>query len=1252
MSSSSSPPPAFDPQSPNPPGQAADPRAAVAKPKKKKRRFLKFMFVCFILLVGVIGAAPYIASTRAGADTLLGLLNRQIQGNIAVESLSLNWTGPIELRGVEVTDPEKRVVLAADRVSLQKGVFGFATAPLRLGRIEMQKPDALLFLDRNDELSIARAFAPRVKSTEPAGPLPDLYGTLILSDGDVSTQREGGESYDVTGLNGEVELSSLANWKCKLDLTAADGTTITSDVDVRDLVRNGAFELAGGSGVLNLKTSGPLALGPLLKVLAPGLGMDGALAIDIKTLTEGGKMTTDFNLAGTKLRAVGDTQLTAAPIDFTLVGKGSRDGDVLTANFELGGDPGTIKSDIVYNNAGKPTSMTPDELLAAVVSGKAINLPDLVVNSSGSIDLAKLQKAIPGVLKTTEGGEITGGRLEIASLTARGGANPSAKGTITVKDLTATSGGKVARVEPIAINIDSEVTPGKGLFVNALTLDSSFAKVSAKGSAADLTANFQGSLARLQQELGQIFDLSAFTLAGEFKGDLRMQRVSDDRIDMALTANTQGLKYGAGQRVVDLGNVSIQNKSALALVDNSVRRIDISETKADLGGQVVIAADGSYEPDKGAYSANIDVSKADLAYFAPRATALGMPELSRFSGNLTAKATARCDGANQPMITSGSAMATNVAVDRKPALEGTTNVQWTQLKVGAAGERIDLESAKVDGPSAQLNARQLVWQSGAAADLRADISGNAELASLVRTAAAFSGDTGKPAAISGRWSIEGKVASAGGDVSINGRGGVDNLIVGEGTDAIREKRLDYEIDGKLDSNSRLTLTKGRIKSTPLTADITGSIDQLNTSRVLALRGSYDASWEQLSAILHELSPSTAKTILVRGKSGGPLQIDGPLNQPNIKPAFRGLSGGTTIGWDSALLYGVALGSAKIDPALKDGRISIPQTAIAVSEGRVNLRGDIDLTGADPVLRVPGQWNALENVAVTREMGTELLSHINPIFGFMSRLEGKINLHSNDLVLPLGGTDKSVGAGKGMLDLRQMQMQPGGFLGELLELGGLPIRDLYPVEVGKVDFIVKEGRIHYDNFTLTFPDKFDVKFYGSVGLDDSIDLIVSLPVSPAMLSKMGVSALPVDLTGLRIDVPMVGTRENPRLDFSKVDTKKLLKAVVDPNDPTKIIGGLLGGQPGAEPAAGDPGAKPKLGGGIIPAGDKPKSGGTKLTGKNKPKPADAPKGEPPRTDPPKGEPPKADAPKEPPPKEDGGARPKIKLKPRPRPQQNP
>jgi len=1245
MSASDIPPPSSNqPSQTYAPDAETQARTAPIKPRKK-RRFLKFMLVCFVLLVGIIAAAPYIASTKSGANALLGMLNRQIQGHVDVKDVSLSWTGPIELRGVEVTDPEDRVVLASQTISMQKGLAGLITAPLHLGRITADNPDALLFLDRNNDLSIARAFSPRTKSTEPPGPLPDLHGTLVLKDGDVRTQREGGESYDVSGLTGEVELASLSNWKCKLDLTTADGTTITSDVDVRDLVRDNAFAIAGGSGTLNVKTSGPVALGPLLKVLAPGLGMDGALAIDIKTLTEGGKTTTDFNLAASQMRALGDTTLAAAPIDFTLIGKGSRNGDILTADFELSGDPGTIKSDIVYNNAGKPIHMTPDELLAAVVSGKAINLPDLVVNSTGSIDLAKLQKAIPGLLKTNEGQQITGGRLEIASLTARGGDAPSAKGTITVKDLSATSGGKVVRVEPITLNINSELTPGKGLFINALTLDSSFAKIGAKGSSADLTANFQGSLARMQQDLGQIFDLSSFTLAGEFKGDVRMQRVSDDRIDMTLAANTQGLKYGAGQRVVDLGNVTVKNKSALMMVNNAVRRIDISDTQADLGGQVIVAADGFYEVDKKAYSANLDVSKADLAYLAPRATALGMPELARFSGNLTAKATAKCDGANQPMITSGSATAMNVAVDKKPALEGTTNVQWTQLKVGATGDRIDLESAKIDGPSARIDARQLVWQSGAAGDLRADISGNAELASLLRTAAAFSGDPNTPA-ISGRWSIEGKIASAGGDLSINGRGGVDNLVVGEGKDAIREKRLEYEIDGKLDSKSRLTLSKGRIVSTPLTADITGSIDQLNTTRVLALRGSYDASWEQLTAILHELSPATAKTVLVRGKSAGELEINGPLSQPNARPAFRGLTGGTTIGWDGAALYGIALGQARIQPALKDGRISIPQTAIAVSEGRVNLRGDIDFTGADPVLRVPGQWNALENVAVTREMGAELLSHINPIFMFMSRLEGKINLNSTDLVLPFGSTDKSVGAGKGMLDLRQMQMQPGGFLGELLELGGLPIRELYPVEVGKVDFVVRDGRIFYDNFTLSFPDKFDVKFYGSVGLDDSIDLIVSLPVSPKMLAKLGVSALPVDLTGLRIDVPMVGTRENPRLDFSKVDTKKLLQAVIKPNDPGKILGGILGGDPLGTKPPGEPGTKPEVADGNPPKGEagpkfpglKPRPGSPKLTGG---KPKAEPKAEPGA--------PKEPAPQQPPPKEESGGKPKVKLKPRPRPQ---
>jgi hypothetical protein len=99
------------------------------------------------------------------------------------------------------------------------------------------------------------------------------------------------------------------------------------------------------------------------------------------------------------------------------------------------------------------------------------------------------------------------------------------------------------------------------------------------------------------------------------------------------------------------------------------------------------------------------------------------------------------------------------------------------------------------------------------------------------------------------------------------------------------------------------------------------------------------------------------------------------------------------------------------------------------------------------------------------------------------------------------------------------------------------------------------------------DQFDLVFYGSVGFDDSIDLVVSVPVGERVLEKVGVrgsSGLNYAklLTGLRVDVPLVGTRQNPRLDFSQVNVKSLLDQAIRKQGEDVVTGGglldILGG----------------------------------------------------------------------------------------------
>ena len=166
---------------------------------------------------------------------------------------------------------------------------------------------------------------------------------------------------------------------------------------------------------------------------------------------------------------------------------------------------------------------------------------------------------------------------------------------------------------------------------------------------------------------------------------------------------------------------------------------------------------------------------------------------------------------------------------------------------------------------------------------------------------------------------------------------------------------------------------------------------------------------------------------------------------------------------------------------------------------------------------------------------------------MVGLEGRLNLSTREIRLPLGPEIKKAGSGSGKLDLSGMKIRPDGLMKELLSLGGIPEEKTHVLDVGSVDFLIADGGIKYDNFALTFDKTFELIFRGTVRFDDELDLFVGVPVRSALLRRFGVRG-PVDqyarlLEGARVDIPVVGTRENPKLDLSKVDLRPLIDKAV-------------------------------------------------------------------------------------------------------------
>jgi hypothetical protein len=498
----------------------------------------------------------------------------------------------------------------------------------------------------------------------------------------------------------------------------------------------------------------------------------------------------------------------------------------------------------------------------------------------------------------------------------------------------------------------------------------------------------------------------------------------------------------------------------------------------------------------------------------------------------------------KPVQSQGTLKVQDLAIDGKP-LTPTVDASWNDLAYSPADGMLRIPAAKLESAVASVSASKLEIRTLDKVQIAGDIDARADLEKTMPIVGRVAG-MAEPPALAGQFAAKMNCRSDGTTSTVSGDGDIKNFKMGTDPQAPQES-VSFKYDAALDSAKKtIEVKKLDLDSPPVALALSGRLDDWSGAQRVDVKGPYTLHWDKVMSLLFAMSPSAKDMVKVSGDHKGNLQLAGPLNQPNAKPAYRGLQGGLDASWQSAEVLGIPLSPAKLEPAMRDAQVTLPAVKITAAGGSVNVGGAIDLTGSEPVLKLPPQLAILAGVKVTPQLAEHLLSHFNPIFGKLTRVEGTVDLTARGVELPLGDSLTKGGAGGGRLDLKNFKVQPSAGLMQLLvELGNMGTREMYEVEVSGMDFTVHDGRIHYEALTLRFAqDQFDLMFRGSVGFDDSLDLVVSVPVRQGLLDRLNLTGPAASFTqamaNLRVDVPISGTRENPNLDLSKTNVGKIFE----------------------------------------------------------------------------------------------------------------
>lgn len=1168
-------PPVTEAQATGPRASSAEPPAgaprAGAPPTKKRarrrRRRILILGGLAVLVLALVAAAPWIASSRAVSQYVLARLSAGLRGDLSADRVALSWFGPLRIAGLRIVDADRREVLRVAEARLAGGLWNLLAGWESFGELRIESPRVVLLLDEANRLSLAEALRPvRPAPEEPRGPLPALRGRIIVADGSLAVARGSQPAYQATALNLEFDLRTLSELRGTLDATLMDGTSLTGQWQVAGLVTDGQLDVGRASGSLALTTGRPAEIGPLAAALLGRADLAGRAGLTLHADARPGDLSARVaaTLAGVQSRDRAATG--AAPLDLVLGGDLTLRGGRLRATADARGAPGRVQAELAWAVDQAVPDLTAERIASALLGGADLRLPEFELSGTGALDLAALEQAVPGLLPLRPGQALTAGRLDITALRIAGGAAPALEAAVELRDLTARDAARTTVLSPVALDIRARLPAGQGLQIERGALTAAFARIQASGSAADLRAEFRSDLAALQRELAQVFDLGGLELAGEVSGTLALARADGGRIGTALELNARQTRCAAGGRGLDLPRATLQQTGEITLAEQRVTRITATELSADLNGEVVARGRGWFDATSQALAAELDLARADLGFAPRRAQGLGPSELARFGGSATGQVRLERAAAPEPLVSSGQLTVTDLTADGQPLVAGAAELAWTRAAIGVLRAPSSVESVRLDSPALALSARDVRIDPAQGSAESAQLSASADLEPLLR-AVGLVARWERPPELRGRLTLESRMSTSGGRTALAGRGAIAPFEVGTGPQALRKEQLEFQYDATLDPRARrITLGQNRIALGRLAVELQGTIDKYDTEAVAALTGRYQASGQELTRLLHELAPATAELVVVEGESGSDFSLKGPLRVAGARPAFRGAQAAATFGWERAQLAGVALGPAALKPRLADGQLSLPPTVIAAPIGRLRAVGVLDFRPADPTLRIPGRHRVLEGVRITPELGRALLSRINPVFYHLASADGVAHLELEDVVLPLGPTARAEAAGRGRLELVNMKVRPDGLLAELLALGGRAAdREPLAIVVRGGEFRVERNGVRYEDFTLIFPNDFDLRFKGLAGFDDTLDLVVSVPLRSELLVRLGVRGPVAEyvrlLAGTRIDLPVIGTRQQPRLDFSRVDTKALVERALKEST-GDLLRDLLG-RPGQE-----------------------------------------------------------------------------------------
>ncbi|MFO0937069.1 MAG: DUF748 domain-containing protein [Gemmataceae bacterium] len=1087
----------------------------------RRRRWPYVILFLLGLLLALGWFAPSIIANSTLKQRVIQMASADLKGQIHIDSLTLGWLRPVEIRGLTLVDESDVEVARVERVVTSKTLLDLIRNHVQLGVIDVESPQVNAVCQK-DSSNIETVLAKYFEPSSSQKPRPTI--TVRIHDGTVTLRDDRSPLVQrIEQVNGEVQLP-------------ADGEPIAISLTSQLPESKGSLDITGKfgeKGQLKVDTT-ELPLEPvswIARRFEPGLIMRGhasghvELAIDGKTVNIEGKLNArDLELAnerrGGELFASGMVEI---PVSLTF-----NDSVLTSRNCQLTCDAGKASFAGTIDLA-----KTPDHWLSQ---------PGLKIN----VDLhaEKLPKLLPSIRQSLAGTQIQSGAITLAIASKENPKGTTWDGSFDISTIRAVRDGKtIVWDTPVKAEFAGRVgTDGYPTF-DKLQVASDFIGLNFRGSWDQFEMAAILDLDRLTAHLSDFADLRGMTLTG--RANLTAWNRPGDKGTMSLLAKATVDRFA----IADGRSFSWHEPSlAIEANANSKReangaiRVDRGSAKLTAAGDTATLELTDSIPDLRTWDAgggNVSLA-GDIGRWRSRlATFVTLPTELQTAGSV--QANARVSFSPRGFVAENTDLTWKQCVVRgmglilnEPQLTakvGATEWRWQSGDLMLKNGRCVCEmlQADFDALAVKPNAGTLPGLEGTIAIAACRLNRLAPMLGL-------SSDPRNPQSIDGlaKGTVTLKPDAGQGSLGWELKVSAESFRYGPSQRPLwAEPRVDLTSAGHLDfSQNLLALDAVRLAVDGLEVNGKGSISRLTRDMNLDLAGtlSYD-----LARIEPQVKGYLGRNGKLVGKDTKPFRVSGPLYaamdqlaaNANAGPSLARISGEATVGWQSMRAFGFDVGRADLVSTVNHGHASFLPVRTSFEGGRIDVTPSLSLTSSQYNLSF-SKGRIIENARLTPAACTDAVGYALPAIANSTEAEGLISVDWDEGQIPL--MDPTKMKAKGKLVMHSVKVTPGPVIREILTMSGMSNTTFALANEETVPIRVENGRIYHQDFRIGAKN-YSVRTRGSVGFDGSLDLTCEVPIPPQLLDQVfkNNASLRETMSKRTIPVPFGGTINRPVVD---------------------------------------------------------------------------------------------------------------------------